>query len=96
MNNRLEDKKGDREKSILLKLSAVLRDSPFPPICILLFLELMKQRVEIQEQGNKHVVRKTTRTGHREEQRKEERHKGELGESMKILKIISFPLELIA
>lgn len=50
----------------MLKLSAVPRDSPFSSICILLFLELMKQRVEIQEQGNKRVVRKTTRAGHRE------------------------------
>lgn len=45
VNNILEDKKGEREKSILLKFSAVVMDAPpSPPICILLFLELMKHR----------------------------------------------------
>lgn len=42
VNNMLEEKTGGREKSILLKLSAVVR--VFSSICVLLFLELMKYR----------------------------------------------------
>lgn len=43
VNNTLKAKKGEREKSSLLKLSAVVRDAPTPTY-ILLVLALMKYR----------------------------------------------------